>query len=68
MPFRSKAQLRKFGAMVRRREISKAKFQEWLKETPNVKSLPERVSKKKTKKKRKSKLVSLAYKYATRRK
>jgi len=51
MPFRSKAQVRKFGAMVRRGEMSKAKFEEWLHETPNIKRLPERV-KKKTKKKK----------------
>lgn len=51
MPFRSKAQIRKFGAMVRRGEISKEKFREWLEETPNIKKLPERVRKKKRKKK-----------------
>ena len=51
MPFRSKAQVRKFGAMVKRGEISKKKFEEWLHETPNIKKLPERVEKKKTKKK-----------------
>ena len=46
MPFKSKAQLKKFGAMVKRGEISKQKFNEWLKATPNVKKLPERVKKK----------------------
>ena len=46
MPFKSKAQLRKFGAMVKRGEISKRKFNEWLKATPSVKKLPERVKKK----------------------
>ncbi len=46
MPFRSKAQVRKFGAMVKRGEMSKEKFREWLEETPNVKKLPERVRKK----------------------
>ena len=51
MPFRSKAQVRKFGAMVKRGEISKKKFEEWLHETQNIKKLPERVEKKKTKKK-----------------
>ena len=49
MPFRSKAQVRKFGAMVKRGEMSKAKFEEWLHGTPNIKRLPEKV-KKKTKK------------------
>ena len=54
MPFRSKAQVRKFGAMVKRGEISQAEFDKWLKHTPNIKGLPERVGKKKvTKKKRK---------------
>ncbi len=45
MPFKSKAQMRKFGAMARRGEISKAEFEEWLRETPNVSKLPERVKK-----------------------
>ncbi len=43
MPFKSKAQLRKFGAMVRRGEISKRTFQRWLDHTPNLRRLPERV-------------------------
>ena len=47
MPFRSKAQVRKFGAMVKRGEMSKKKFDEWLKATPSVKRLPERVKRKK---------------------
>ena len=46
-PFRSKSQLRKFGAMVKRGEMSQKKFDQWLRETPNIKSLPERVGKKK---------------------
>jgi hypothetical protein len=55
MPFRSKAQVRKFGAMVKRGEMSKAKFEEWLHETPNIKRLPERVGKKKVIKKKSKK-------------
>lgn len=47
MSFKSKSQLRKFGAMVKRGEMSKKTFDEWLSETPNVKSLPERLGKKK---------------------
>lgn len=47
VPFRSKAQLRRFAAMVKRGEISKKKFKQWLKETPNIKKLPERVKKRK---------------------
>jgi len=50
MPFKSKAQVRKFGAMVKRGEMSKAKFEEWLHKTPNIKKLPERVKKKKKRK------------------
>ena len=43
MPFKSKAQLRKFGAMVGRGEMSEATFKRWREETPSVKRLPERV-------------------------
>jgi len=46
MPFKSSAQLRKFGAMVKRGEISKAKFKQWRDETPNIAGLPKRVKKK----------------------
>ena len=46
MPFRSRSQVRKFGAMVKRGEMSQAKFRQWLNETPSVKRLPERVNKK----------------------
>ena len=56
MPFKSKAQVRKFGAMVKRGEMSQAEFDKWLKHTPNIKGLPERVGKNKAiKKKRKCK-------------
>jgi len=54
MPFKSKAQVRKFGAMVKRGEMSQAEFDKWLKHTPNIKGLPERVKiKKKSKKSKK---------------
>jgi hypothetical protein len=43
--FVSKAQMRKFGALVRKGQISKATFQRWLKETPSIKKLPNRVKK-----------------------
>ena len=43
MPFKSKAQRRKFGAMLARGEISEATFNEWMSETP--KKIPERVKK-----------------------
>jgi hypothetical protein len=50
MPFRSKAQARKFGQLVREGKISQETFDQWASETPNMKKLPERVKKKKTKK------------------
>lgn len=45
MPFQSKAQMRKFGALVGRGEMSKDEFRKWLAETPAPKSLPERKKK-----------------------
>jgi hypothetical protein len=46
MPFKSEAQRRKFGSMVKKGEISRKTFDEWNSETP--KSIPERKSKPKT--------------------
>jgi hypothetical protein len=46
MPFKSKAQLRKFGQLLKEGKISSATFKEWLLATPNIKKLPERVGKK----------------------
>lgn len=40
MPFKSEAQRRKFGAMVKKGEISQKTFDEWNAETP--KNIPER--------------------------
>ncbi len=51
MPFKSKAQRRKFYAMAKRGEISKRKVKEWEKKTKG-KRLPERVKKKKIRRKR----------------
>lgn len=45
MPFKSKAQMRKFFAMYNRGEISKQTLDKWLKHTKNKKDLPERVKK-----------------------
>ena len=45
MPFRSRAQIRKFAELVKQGKMSQATFDEWLKATPNVKSLPNRVKK-----------------------
>ena len=47
MPLKSKVQARKFGAMLKSGEISKATFDKWMKHTSNIKKLPERVKKKK---------------------
>ena len=44
-PFKSNAQVRKFGAMLNRGEISKATFDKWRKHIPNIKKLPERKKK-----------------------
>jgi len=45
MPFKSEAQRRKFGEMLKQGKISKATFDEWNSDTPH--GLPERVKKKK---------------------
>lgn len=45
MPFKSKAQRRKFYAMADRGEISEATVDRWEDETPKGKKLPERVKK-----------------------
>jgi len=47
IPFKSKSQVRKFGAMLKRGEISKATFEKWKRHTPDMKKLPERKKKKK---------------------
>ena len=41
--------------MVKRGEMSQEEFDKWLKHTPNIKGLPERVKNKKNKKSKKSK-------------
>jgi len=51
MPFKSKAQLRKFGELLKEGKISSATFREYLQSTPNIKNLPERVGKKSKNKK-----------------
>lgn len=43
MPLKSKAQLRKWGELVKQGKISQAKFDEALKATPNVGGLPEKI-------------------------
>ena len=46
MPFKSKAQMRKFAAMVRRGEMSEKTYKEWAAKTRSVERLPERVGRK----------------------
>lgn len=41
-PFKSKAQMRKFGSLVKKGQMAESVFKRWLSETKNVKSLPER--------------------------
>jgi len=53
MPFKSKAQMRKFFALERKGKISDDKLQEWIASTPNIKRLPEKVKSKRKSKKHK---------------
>lgn len=56
MPLKSKAQARKFGAMYRRGEISKATLdRSWAHTKKKYSQLPERVKRKKTRKKKRRK-------------
>ena len=54
MPFKSKAQRRKFAELLVKGEISPETYEEWNRETGG-KELPERVKTTKTKKKKKAK-------------
>ena len=54
MPFKSKAQRRKFAELLVKGEISKETFEEWNRDTGSEK-LPERVKAKKSKRKTKPK-------------
>lgn len=51
MPFKSKAQMRKFFQLEKEGKLPKGTAQRWLDETPNVKKLPNRVKPKKPLKK-----------------
>jgi len=42
MPFRSKAQMRKFAAMEQAGELPPGTFERWMRKTKNPKRLPER--------------------------
>ena len=46
MPFKSKAQMKKFFAMEARGEIKKGTAERWAKHTKNIKKLPVRIGKK----------------------
>lgn len=50
MPFKSKAQMRKFYALEAKGELPEGTAHEWANETRNIKKLPERVKKRKKKK------------------
>ena len=54
MPFKSKAQRRKFAELLVKGEISPETYEEWNRETGR-KELPERVGKKKSAKKKRAK-------------
>lgn len=47
MPFKSKAQVRKFAILLRNGDITQEQYDQWHAETPNIKKLPERLKKKK---------------------
>ena len=64
MPFKSKAQRRKFAELLVKGEISPETYEEWNRETGR-KELPERVKKTKTKKKKKKKAKRKAAKRKT---
>ena len=52
MPFKSKAQMRKFAAMEQAGELPPGTFDRWLRETKNLKRLPERKSRGRSKRER----------------
>lgn len=45
MPFKSKAQMKKFFAMEKRGEIPPGTAERWAEETPNIKKLPKKKKK-----------------------
>ena len=67
MPFKSKAQRRKFAQLLVEGEITPETYEEWNRETGSAR-LPERVKKKSRKKRAASKKRSTPRKPATRRK
>ena len=53
MPFKSKAQMKKFFAMEDRGELPQGTAEKWAKHTPNIKELPEKKKKNKGSRKKK---------------
>lgn len=47
MPFKSRAQIRKFEQLVKEGKITYTKLVNWIEETPNIDKLPEKIRKKK---------------------
>ena len=47
MPFKSKAQMRKFFAMEGRGQLPAGTAQRWAQETPSISALPQHIKKKK---------------------
>lgn len=45
MPYRSKAQVRKFAVLEKQGKLPKGTTKAWAKETPNMKKLPNKVKK-----------------------
>ena len=50
MPFKSQAQVRKFEEMVKEGKMTKETMAQWIRETPDMKKLPERAAEPKKKK------------------
>lgn len=48
MPYSSKSQMRLFFAKEKRGELPKGTAKEWASETPNIKALPEKKKRKRT--------------------
>jgi len=46
MPFKSKAQIAKFGELVKQGKMKQSAFDEWMKRTSNPAALPERLGEK----------------------
>lgn len=43
MPFKSKAQIKKFGELVKQGKMQQSEFDKWMSETPDAHKLPERL-------------------------